>query len=167
MNGQWIRRIFAEQGARALYDRTINFWPEAAANHSEDYRVKVLSIIYDRLKTLSDLREMTTYFFEEPKLDLDMLVNNKFLKKLSEAEIENMLKLSISKLSALKEWDPESLQVALNELLAETGRKPAELFSLIRIAVSFAPFSPALNLTLETLGREVALARLNKVARAI
>ena len=167
MNGQWIRRIFAEQGARALYDRTINFWPEAAANHSEDYRVKVLSIIYDRLKTLSDLREMTTYFFEEPKLDLDMLVNNKFLKKLSEAEIENMLRLSISKLSALKEWDPESLQVALNELLAETGRKPAELFSLIRIAVSFAPFSPALNLTLETLGREVALARLNKVARAI
>lgn len=167
VNGQWIRRIFAEQGARALYDRTINFWPEAAANHSEDYRIKVLSIIYDRLKTLSDLREMTTYFFEEPKLDLDMLVNNKFLKKLSEAEIENMLKLSISKLSALKEWDPESLQVALNELLAETGRKPAELFSLIRIAVSFAPFSPALNLTLETLGREVALARLNKVARAI
>ena len=167
MNGQWIRRIFAEQGARALYDRTINFWPEAAANYSEDYRVKVLSIIYDRLKTLSDLREMTTYFFEEPKLDLDMLVNNKFLKKLSEAEIENMLRLSISKLSALKEWDPESLQVALNELLAETGRKPAELFSLIRIAVSFAPFSPALNLTLETLGREVALARLNKVARAI
>lgn len=167
MNGQWIRRIFAEQGARALYDRTINFWPEVAANHSEDYRVKVLSIIYDRLKTLSDLREMTTYFFEEPKLDLDMLVNNKFLKKLSEAEIENMLKLSIGKFSALKKWDEESLQTALNELLIETGRKPAELFSLIRIAVSFAPFSPALNLTLETLGREVALARLNKVARAI
>ncbi len=167
LNGQWIRKIFAEQGARALYDRTVNFWPDVALKHPEDYRVKVLSIIYDRLKTLSDLKEMTGYFFEEPKVDLDMLVNNKFLKKLSEAEIEKLLKDSTAKLSLLKDWNEEGLQGALNELLTETGRKPAELFSLIRIAVSFAPFSPALNLTLETLGRETTLARLNKVARAI
>ena len=56
---------------------------------------------------------------------------------------------------------------ALNDLLAETGKKPAELFSLIRIAISFAPFSPALNLTMEVLGREITLARLNAVARSI
>jgi len=167
MNGQWIRRIFDEQGARALYDRTVNFWPEAAENYPEEYRIKVLSIIYDRLKVLSDLREMTTYFFTDPEVDIDMVVNNKFLKKLSEAEIENLLKVSIAKLTELKDWTADGLQTALNDLLAETGRKPAELFSLIRIAVSFASFSPALNLTLEALGREVTLARLNKVARAI
>ena len=167
MNGQWIRRIFAEQGARALYDRTVNFWPEVAANYPEEYRVKVLSIIYDRLKTLSDLREMTAYFFAEPEVDLDMLISNKFLKKMSEAEIESLLKTSIVKLSSVSEWNADKLQEALNELLNETGKKPAELFSLIRIAVSFASFSPALNLTLEVLGRDVTLARLNKVARAI
>ena len=167
MNGQWIRRIFDEQGARALYDRTVNFWPEAASEASEDYRVKVLSIIYDRLKTLSDLRTMTTYFFADPEIDVDMIVGNKFLKKLSEAEIEKLLKVSIAKLNDLKEWNSDTLQEALNELLAETGRKPAELFSLIRIALSFAPFSPALNLTMDVLGREVTLARLNAVARSI
>lgn len=167
MNGQWIRKIFDEQGARALYDRTVNFWPAEAAEYSEEYRVKVLSIIYDRLKVLSDLREMTTYFFADPEIDIDMLVNNKFLKKMSEAEIESLLKVTIQKLTAIESWDADSLQVALNELLSETGRKPAELFSLIRIAISFAAFSPALNLTLEVLGREVTLARLNKVARAI
>lgn len=167
MNGQWIRRIFDEQGARALYDRTVNFWPEEASDYPEDYRVKVLSIIYDRLKTLSDLRTMTNYFFSEPKVDVDAIVNNKFLKKMSEAEIENLLKTTINKLSNLKDWTEDSLQEALNELLAETKKKPAELFSLIRIAVSFAPFSPALNLTLVVLGREVSLARLNTVARSI
>ena len=167
MNGQWIRRIFDEQGARALYDRTVNFWPEAAADFSEDYRVKVLSIIYDRLKTLSDLRTMTEYFFGDPKIDLAMITENKFLKKLSEAEIEALLKASITKLTAVTEWDADTLQTALNELLAETGKKPAELFSLIRIAISFAPFSPALNLTMEVLGRETTLARLNEVARSI
>ena len=167
VNGQWIRRIFDTQGARALYDRTVNFWPEAAANFSEDYRIKVLSIIYDRLKTLSDLKTMTGYFFEEPKLDTKMITENKFLKKMSEAEIEDLLKKAITALSDIQDWNAESLQETLNNLLAETGKKPAELFSLIRISLSFAPFSPALNLTMEVLGREVTLARLNKVARSI
>lgn len=167
MNGQWIRRIFDEQGARALYDRTVGFWPESAGDASEEYRLKVLSIIYDRLKTLSDLKSMTEYFFEDPEIDTDMIKNNKFLKKLSEAEIEDLLKKAIEKLSSVDDWNEDSLQVALNELLEETGKKPAELFSLIRLAVSFAPFSPALNLTLDTLGKDTSLARLNAVARAI
>lgn len=167
LNGQWIRKIFDEQGPEALYARTVGFWPECANNASDEYKMKVLSIIYDRLKTLSDLRDMTIYFFEDPRIDTDMLINNKFLKKLSESEIENLLKKTISKLTGLKEWNSDVLQEALNELLSETGKKPAELFSLIRVAVSFAPFSPALNLTLETLGRDISLARLNAVARSI
>lgn len=167
LNGQWIRKIFDEQGAEALYERTHAFWPDSAKNYDDQYRIKVLAIIYDRLKTLSDLREMTDYFFVDPTINIDLLVNNKFLKKLSEAELETLLKKSITKLTALKKWDADSLQTALNELLAETNKKPAELFSLIRIAVSFAPFSPALHLTLEVLGRDVSLARLNAVASAI
>lgn len=167
LNGQWIRRIFTEQGAEALYVRTTNFWPEIANDFSDEYKIKVLSIIYDRLKTLSDLREMTTYFFEDPRIDIDTLINNKFVKKLSEAEIEELFKLAIAKLTDLKEWNANNIQTILNELLAETSKKPAELFSLIRIAISFAPFSPALNLTMDVLGRDITLARLNAVARSI
>ncbi len=169
MNGQWIRKIFDEQGARALYDRTVNFWPESAASWSEEYRIKVLSIIYDRLKTLSDLKEMTGYFFTDPAVDTDMIKSNKFLKKLSEAEIEDLMKKSVAKISAIEaeNWTADKIQDVLNELLAETGKKPAELFSLIRIALTFAPFSPALNLTMEVLGRDTTLARLNEVTRSL
>ena len=167
MNGQWIRRIFDEQGADALYEKTRDFWPDSAKNASDEVRIKVLSIIYDRLKTLSDLREMTNYFFTDPRIDTDMLIHNKFLNKLSESELESLLKTSIDKLSVVKTWDSDNLQTTLNELLVETGKKPAELFSLIRIAISFAPFSPALHLTMDVLGRETTLSRLNAVARAI
>ena len=167
LNGQWVRRIFTEQGVEALYARTADFWPEIANSFSDEYKIKVLSIIYDRLKTLSDLREMTTYFFEDPRIDIDTLINNKFVKKLSEAEVEELLKLTIAKLTDLKEWNADNIQAILNELLTETGKKPAELFSLIRIAISFAPFSPALNLTMDVLGREITLARLNAVTRSI
>lgn len=167
MNGQWIRKIFDEQGARALYERAEGFWPAETEGASEEYKVKVLSIIYDRLKVLSDLKEMTSYFFKDPTIDVEMITGNKFLKKLSESEIEDLLKKSIAKLTAVEDWNADNLQNALNELLAETEKKPAELFSLIRIAISFAPFSPALNLTMEVLGRDVTLARLNAAARSI
>ena len=167
VNGQWLRRIFDEQGAKALYDRTLDFWPDKAYEFDEDYRVKVLSIIYDRLKVLSDLKTMTTYFFADPEIDLDMLIQNKFLKKMSEAELEGLLKTSIRRLTELESWTADDIQNELNDLLTETGKKPAELFSLLRLAVSFAPFSPALNLTFEVLGRETVLYRLNKVAAAI
>lgn len=162
LNGQWIRRLFAED-AKALYARTKDFWPENSANYDDDYKFRIFSIIYDRLKTLSDLRTMTTYFFEDPKVDMDMISSNKALKKLSESEVCDILRQAVAKLSNLSEWSAEMLQNALNELLEESGRKPAELFGLIRLSVSFAPFSPALHDTLSVLGKNTTLARLNAV----
>lgn len=166
MNGQWIRKIADEQGIDALYSYTDGFWPDSAAAYDDSYRKRVLSIIYDRLKSLSDLRDMTDYFFTDPTIDLEMITGNKFLKKLSEEELSDLLQLSARKLDQTP-WDAESLQAALNDLLAETGKKPAELFSLIRLALSYAAFSPALNLTLEVLGKNTSLARLQQTVTAL
>ncbi len=166
-NGQWIRRLFDEQGIDQFYPRTIDFWPEVATSAPEEYKKRVLSIIYDRLKTLSDLRAMTDYFFVDPKINLAELTTNKFLKKFSETELGQLLTTSIDALKQLQTWDATSIQNTLNQLLVDTGKKTAELFSLIRISVSFAPFSPALDLTLDVLGRETVLARLGAVRTAI
>ena len=167
VNGQWIRRIFDEQGVDALYAYTEGFWPEVALSYPEEYHKKVLSIIYDRLKVLSDLKTMTGYFFEDPKVDSEMLCSNKFLKKLSEKELSELLDLCAKKLAETEDWSADNLQSILNDLLAKTGKKPAELFSLIRLALSYAPFSPALHLTLEVLGKEVSLARLRSTITAL
>lgn len=166
LNGQWIRKLIDAGGIEAFYPRTLNFWPETATAYPDEYRQKVLSIIYDRLKTLADLREMTTYFFTDPKIDLDLIYKNKFLKKFSEETLSEMLQKTVAKLE-IAVWDEAQLQLALNELLAELDKKPAELFSLIRIALSFAPFSPALNLTMSVLGKNITLSRLNQVITAI
>lgn len=166
MNGQWIRRIFDEQGVDALYARTQGFWPESASAYDDHYRKQVLSIIYDRLKTLSDLREMTAYFFVDPEINLDFLFNNKPLKKLSEAELSTLLERAAAKLEQTS-WKENDIQCALNELLAETNRKPAELFSTLRVALSYAPFSPALNLTMAVLGKNTTISRLRATASAI
>lgn len=163
LNGQWIRRLFAED-APALFARTAEFWPAEATDMNR--RFQVFSIIYDRLKTLGDLKTMTSYFFVDPAVNLDMIEQNKALKKLSEAEICELLRHSIAKLQAIDDWTPTHLQDALNELLAETAQKPMTLFGLIRLSVSFAPFSPALPDTLNVLGKATTLARLNAVIAA-
>ena len=167
-NGMWIRKIHDEEGNDILYSKiSPDFWPESAQNYPKEYRKKVLNIIYDRLKSLSDLKPYTSYFFTEPTVDAALIKGNKILKKLSEDELSGLLNTASARLSAETDWSAENLQDILNELLETTGRKPAELFSLIRLADSFAPFSPALNLTLETLGRDRTLARLNLAARSI
>ena len=112
---------------------------------------------------------MTEYFFVQPTIDLEFLVNNKFLKQFSERELAELLKTTFESLQKISdnEWNPEKIQAVLNQLLEKTGKKPAELFSLIRIATSFAPFSPALHLTAYVLGRENFLTRLNAVRSAL
>ena len=108
-------------------------------------------------------------YFVHYSIDLDLIYNNKFLKKLSETEYRELLHLTIEKLTEIEEtdWTDDNLQAKLNEFLVATGKKPAEYFSLIRIAVSFAPFSPALHQTLRVLGKNRTLARLNRVHTAI
>lgn len=165
LNGQWIRKLFAEN-PKELFARTKDFWPESAAKYSDEYKFQVFSIIYDRLKTLGDLKTMTEYFFIDPTVDMSMIEQNKALKKMSEQEIQDALRQAVEKLQSLDEWTPVILQNALNELLEKTGLKPAQLFGLIRLAVSFAPFSPALHDTLSVLDRERGLARLNAVITA-
>ena len=167
MNGQWIRKLVDEQGIDKFYPRTKSFWPDNAKNFDDAYKKQVLGIIYDRLKTLSDLREMTGYFFEDPRFDIEQLLTNKFLRKLSEQELTSLLATSIEALEKIENWNETNLKDTLNKLLETTGEKPAVLFSLIRLSVSFAPFSPALDLTLNVLGKDITLARLHKVKEAL
>lgn len=155
MNGQWIRSLKLDD----LYARVTEFWPESANEATEEYKKHVLSLVQDRLKTLTDLPLMTEYFFCERNADWEMVSSNKQLKKLSSGEITSILAAAKTAIGN-SDFDAESLQNTLNDLLETTGQKPGTLFSLIRIAVSWAPFSPALNDTLAALGREKVLARL-------
>lgn len=155
LNGQWIRRLELDD----LYERSSKFWPESAKLASIEQKKQVLSLVQDRLKTLKDLPILTNYFFEEPVPNWEMVSENKQLSKLSSEEIKSLL-TEAQVILDTTEWNPRALQESLNELLEKTGQKPGILFSLIRLAVSWAPFSPALNDTLATLGRESVLKRL-------
>lgn len=162
MNGQWIRRTPLNN----LYELSVNFWPESAKTATEAHKKQILSLVQDRLKTLADLSLMTNYFFEEPTPDLEMIATNKQLKKLSNSDVRSLLTQAKNTLEAA-DFNTESLQNTLNDLLETTSQKPGILFSLIRLAVSWAPFSPALNDTLAVLEKDTVLSRLQATIEAL
>jgi glutamyl-tRNA synthetase len=162
LNGQWIRRLTLDD----LYKRVQDFWPESAATATEVQKKEVLSLVQDRLKTLKDLPLLSSYFFEEPTPNWQVLEDNKQLKKLEKPQIVSLLTQAKEALEA-SEFNPDVIQDTLNLLLETTGQKPGILFSLIRLAVSWAPFSPALNDTLSALGKDVTLSRLQKAIETL
>jgi len=162
VNGQVIRDIPLDQLSTMVKD----FWPESAWNVDDAKRSEILKLAQDRLKTLADLPALTSYFFEEPTIDLSLITGNKQLAKLSRDEQIGLLAAAKTALEA-SEFTPDAIQNTLNSLLETTGQKPGILFSLIRIATTWAPFSPQLNDTLAVLGREAVLQRIQTATDAL
>ncbi len=162
MNGQHIRQLPLND----LAERVEPFWPESAVGSDQDYKLQLLALVQDRLKTLADLPTITSYFFAEPTPDWTMADDNKQLRKLSPDEQRQLLQQAHDTLATLDDFSAESIQDTLNQLLEITGQKPGILFSLIRLAVSWAPFSPALDQTLAVLGKDRVLTRLQTAISA-
>jgi glutamyl-tRNA synthetase len=155
LNGQHIRMLELDD----LYARVEDFWPESANSADEAHKKEVIKLVQDRLKTLKDLPTASDYFFANPTPNWQMVDDNKQLGKLGRERHIELLQAAKSAL-ATSEFDPLSLQNTLNQLLETTGEKPGILFSLIRFAITWAPFSPGLPDTMAILGKETVLNRL-------
>ena len=190
LNGQWIRRLelddlynrtnsrvarlggspqnvshvtdenFVGEDGETGPGQQTTFWGPIGAKASEKQQKVVLKIVQDRLKTLGDLPALTEYFFTEPLPNWQMIDDNKQLSKLSRVEQLELLKTAKESLAKADFNDLEDLQNTLNKLLEQTSQKPAILFSLIRYALTWAPFSPGLPETMQVLGKDTTLARL-------
>jgi len=155
MNGYWIRSLTIDE----LYKRSQDFWPNSAKDFSDTYKKQVLGLIQERLKYLSEIPALTAFFFEDLPVDIDLIKNNKQLKKYEISELHELLAKSVDEIEK-SDFSAEDLQNRLNGLLETTGQKPGVLFSLIRIATTWAPSSPSLAETLAALGKDTALNRL-------
>lgn len=157
LNGAHIRNLSLDD----LYKKVAGFWPASAKNASEDIKRQVLGLVHERLKFFAELPELTNFFFAEPTPNLSLINEDKRLSKLTYAEHSKLLKNFLNKVED-SDFSTDDLQMRLNELLEETGQKPAILFSIIRVATTWAKASPALADTIHVLGRDVSLARVRQ-----
>lgn len=157
VNGHFIR----EMAVGELLKHVEAYWPSSASDFDETYRRQVLGLVQERMKYLSELPELTSFFFEEPTPNLELIDGNKQLKKVEKSRLKELLELSLKSFEQ-SDFTSDDLQVRLNNLLDETGEKPAVLFGIIRVATTWAAASPQLNDSLAVLGKEKSLNRLKK-----
>jgi len=138
------------------------YWPKEASDADESYKKQVLGLVQERLKYLAELPELTRFFFVEPEVNLDLVSSNKQLKKVERSRLKELLEITLTDLEQ-SDFTSDDLQKRLNKLLEQTNEKPAVLFSIIRIATTWSPASPALADTLAVLGKVKSLERI-KVA---
>ncbi len=162
VNGHFIRELPLEE----VYKRVADEWPTEAAKYDETYKKAVLGLVQERLKQLSELAELTRFFFVDLPVNPGLLSGHKQLSKLPKAEQHSLLEQA-KKVLADSDFSSADLTKRLNNLLTTTGQKPVVLFSLIRIATTQAPASPGLAETLAVLGKERSLKRIDVALEAL
>ncbi len=141
INGYMIRQMPPEE----LLERSESFWPSAAAQTDTSYRLSVLKLVQERLKTFSELPELTDFFFTDPPSV--ETTHPEWLPRIREV------------LSSCDFTEAE-LETTLRALVTELDTKPGQLFGLIRQVITGRTTAPGLFETLHVLGKEVSLRRL-------
>lgn len=162
MNGAYIRALSINE----LYEQCQEFLPDSAKSYDKDYQKQVIGLVKERLKYFAELPELTSYFFEEPTPKPELITNHKQLAKLSGSKLQELLSATIKTLND-SDFTLADVTDRLNQLLESTGQKPAVLFSLIRIATTWTPFSPSLADSLVVMGKDKTMSRLNKAAQTL
>jgi len=165
MNGVYIRQMPLEE----LVERTLPYMerPEIAGGLPDSvkrpldkaYTSRVLHLEHERLKTLGEAAEVVSFFFvDELHYDTAMLVQ----KGMDIDRTLVGLMRARDLLNSLEEWKHEVMEPPMRELAAELGMKPGQLFGAIRVAISGRTATPPLFETMEALGRERSMARIEK-----
>ncbi len=161
LNGAHIRALSLDE----LSERVAEYWPISAHDANDEQKVQILELVQERLKVLTDLPALTEFFFSEPSAAaVKELMNdekNKPLKKLSNDDKRAVLSAVHASLQE-SDFTLSDIETRLNDLLESLQTKPAVLFGLTRIAISGAPFSPALFDSLVILGKDRSLTRIKQ-----
>ena len=152
INGKYIRALRDEE----LYERLQPFLPSGL----DSARVRrVVPVIKDRLTRLGEFMELTGFFFgPPPDYDAAALIP----KKGDLTSTRNALARVRDMLAALPEpWTHEPWEAGMRALAEELGMKAGDVFMILRVAVTGSPVSPPLFESLEVIGKEETLARVD------
>ncbi len=118
---------------------------------------RALPIIQERVATLAEVPAMLKFLFVT-----NFEVEAESLSKISDADSKKLLQVAYERLQSLSQWNHEGIEAVLRTaLIEEMGLKPRIAFSAVRIAVTGSHISPPLFESMELLGRESSLLRLN------
>ncbi len=155
MNGVYIRRLEEND----LADRMMPFLEQGGLAAEREMVRAIVPLIQERMKRLDEAPSVVDFFFTEelPVYDPRLLVP----KKMEPVGALVLLGQSRAVLDEVSPFTHDLLETALRGLAETMGVKTGQLFAPIRVAVCGRAVAPPLFGTLEILGRERVLKRLD------
>ncbi|MCD6418664.1 glutamate--tRNA ligase [bacterium] len=157
MNGEYIRMMEVEK----LTENLIPYYRKWGWINGEKYDVEYLNRVsaamQERLKKLTDIKELGFYFFQEPSG-----YDEKGVRKQFKRDRIPWMKFVLEKFENLDNWREEKLEKVIAEGMEKFGVGAGKLIHPIRLAVSGLTRGPGLFELLEILGREKTIARIKR-----
>jgi glutamyl-tRNA synthetase len=147
-----------------LAARVRPFLERAGLHPDEATLLRIAPLIQERIVTLDDAVAMAGFFFrEEIEPDPAALVPKCMT---AEASLAALLRARET-LTGLPGLDHATTEPALRALAEELGLKPGQLFGILRVATTGQTVATPLFETMEIVGREAVLARLDRAAQLL
>jgi glutamyl-tRNA synthetase len=164
MNGVYIREMPRERFAAIAGDWLDDRLPPSVARPIDRAVVaKIAPLVQERIKLLSELPDYCDFFFRDDLVySREELLGKAFRERPADAIAA--LAEARTRIGALDDWGTESIEAALRGQAEAASLKPGDLFSLVRVAVTGKRVSPPLFETIEVLGRERTVARIEAAA---
>ena len=155
LNAEHIRGLAIED----LSHRLLPIVLEAGFNLTSEKMLRITPLIRERIKLLSDVLTAADFFFVDqlPPYDPAELIPQK-----GDAALAAKVLKRAKEVLANVEFRHDPLDQALRATAQELGVKAGQMFQPIRVAVCGRKNAPPLFETLEVLGREPTLARIEK-----
>ncbi len=168
INGDWIRALEPNDLAERIvpYLVTDGTLPAGPTQEQLTLLREAVPHISTRMEVLSQAPGMVGFLYAgEPGSKPFELDEADAQKLLNEAGLE-VLAAARAALDGLSEWTTTSIEEALRQsLIEERGLKPRLAFGPVRVAITGRRVSPPLFESMELLGRERSLERLDSAAR--
>jgi len=118
---------------------------------------QIVLALRERSKTLKEMAANSLFFFKAP-----LVYDEKAVRKHVTPDVLNVLAELSTAMVKLEVWSAPAIHALIGALAAERGLSLGKLAQPVRLAVCGGTVSPPIDATLEILGREESLARLDK-----
>ena len=153
LNNYYINNLPAEYVAKKLGWHMEQQRIETSTGPQLAYLVKLLG---ERCNTLKDMADSCHYFYKDFS-SLDANAANKYLRSMAAPQLQGVR----DKLAALTDWTAESVRGAIQQTADILEVEMAKVCMPLRVAVTGASKSPAIDVTVQAIGKDRSLARID------
>jgi glutamyl-tRNA synthetase len=151
LNGLHLRRLAVEDLTARLERFT-----------GRDDLGAAVAISAEKIQTLADFWPLVSFVFEGPVDDPEAFTRTIGADRGGEA-----LREARAALAAAQPFDAPHIETALREVVERRGVKPGKVFQPVRVAIAGQTVSPGIFETVELLGRDESLARIDAALQRI